>query len=176
MLLGKNYGNNVFGSSGASASTSSAVKHPVPGDPDGLWRHRHLGQPGCQAAQPVRHDLHRRHAGRPTRPSAARLIFPTPARSVRSSGLGTIQQNQPYPAQYSMAGGNVSINAQNDITHQTLIGGVLTADSSHELPMNWLYRRGYIDPTTGQFGDGHSTAAAARKWVPRPGGWISATF
>ena len=51
-----------------------------------------------------------------------------------------------------MAGGNVSISAQNDITHQTLIGGVPTADSSHELPVNWLYRRGYVDPATGQFG------------------------
>ena len=55
-----------------------------------------------------------------------------------------------------MAGGNVSINAQNDITHQTLIGGILTDDSSHELPVNWLYRRGYVDPGDRAIRSGYS--------------------
>lgn len=58
-----------------------------------------------------------------------------------------------YPAQYSFGGGDVTIAAQRDITHLTLNGqGVLVADSEREMPNNWLYRRGYVNPTTGQFG------------------------
>jgi len=53
------------------------------------------------------------------------------------------------PCQFSLAGGNVTINAQGDIIHQTSISGTLVDDSERELPMNWLYRRGYVDPQTG---------------------------
>jgi len=57
-----------------------------------------------------------------------------------------------YPAQYSMSGGDVSVFAQNDIIHLTRNGiGELIADSDKELPMNWLYRRGFVDPS-GVFG------------------------
>src|SRR5215471_13417383 len=67
-----------------------------------------------------------------------------------------------YPAQYTLAGGNVAIRAQNDIIHLTRDGsGQLIADSGKELPMNWLYRRGYVDAGgvfgTGIFGDVAST-------------------
>src|SRR5215813_1843388 len=67
-----------------------------------------------------------------------------------------------YPAQYSMSGGDVSVFAQNDIIHLTRNGiGELIADSDKELPMNWLYRRGFVDPSgvfgTGIFGDVAST-------------------
>jgi filamentous hemagglutinin len=51
-----------------------------------------------------------------------------------------------YPAQYSLTGGNVTISAQNDIVHLTRdASGNLVADSDKELPMNWLFRRGFVD-------------------------------
>ncbi len=65
--------------------------------------------------------------------------------------LGIVQQL--YPAQYSMAGGNVSIAAQSNIIHLTKSSGTDIADSSRELPNNWLMRRGYVNPATGQYGD-----------------------
>jgi filamentous hemagglutinin family protein len=69
--------------------------------------------------------------------------------------LGAIQQ--PYFVQYSMAGGNVTLEAGNDIAHKTrnvssATGGSLIDDSSRQLPNHWLYRRGYIDPATGRSG------------------------
>lgn len=75
--------------------------------------------------------------------------FDTPNTSYRrTSELGSIQS--PYAAYYSLAGGNIAIFAQNDIGH-FLQQGSLIADSSAELPTNWLYRRGQVDPMTGQF-------------------------
>ena len=59
----------------------------------------------------------------------------------------------PYPAQYSASGGNVTVRAQNDIVHQLIDPTTLavSADSSKEMPTNWLYRRGNVDGT-GRFG------------------------
>ena len=57
-----------------------------------------------------------------------------------------------YAPQYSYQGGNVSISAQNDITHLLSKFGTLVPDSSLELPTSWLNRCGFIDPATGQFG------------------------
>ena len=58
--------------------------------------------------------------------------------------------NPLYPAQYSVAGGNVAIFAQGNIAHVTQDNsGQIVLDSEKELPNNWLYRRGYVDPTTG---------------------------
>ncbi|MCE0484088.1 MAG: filamentous hemagglutinin family protein [Methylacidiphilales bacterium] len=74
--------------------------------------------------------------------------FDTPVLS--QSGLTTL-----YPAQYSMAGGNVTISAHGNIAHVTLNNntGTVVIDSQKELPNNWLYRRGYVvqstDPTAG---------------------------
>ena len=74
--------------------------------------------------------------------------FDTPVLS--QSGLTTL-----YPAQYSLAGGNVTVSAQGNIAHVTLDGdtGAIVIDSEKELPNNWLYRRGYVvqstDPTAG---------------------------
>jgi len=72
---------------------------------------------------------------------------------LNTGNLGTAQQAVPYLAQYSFAGGNVVIAAQGDITHQSMNGGSLIADSSRQLPNNWLYRRGFVDSTTGLFGE-----------------------
>ncbi len=73
------------------------------------------------------------------------------------TAVGTLQYSTPYVAQYSCGGGNVSLSAQNDIArYQVSLSGALSPYSSLELPSNWLYRRGYIDPTTGQFGITHT--------------------
>ncbi len=71
--------------------------------------------------------------------------------SLSSSGttLGSVQQL--YQPNWSLAGGNISISAQADIGRFTMSNGVITADSSRQMPTNWLYRRGYVDPSTGLF-------------------------
>jgi len=65
---------------------------------------------------------------------------------------GAIQQQ--YDAQWSLAGGSVTISAGADIWRTTLRQGAVIADSTGQLPANWLYRRGYVDPATGLFGVG----------------------
>ena len=90
------------------------------------------------------------------------LAYPT------GTGLGTPQYSIPYLAQYSLAGGNVTLAAQNDIVrYQVNYDGSLSPISSLELPTNWLYRRGYIDPGTGQFGITHNggEVASTSWWV-----------
>lgn len=73
-----------------------------------------------------------------------------------TGSLGAVQQN--YPAFYTMAGGNVNISAGLNIER-------LGASSSRQLPNNWLYRRGYVDSATGQFGrTGFGTAVASTSW------------
>ncbi len=79
--------------------------------------------------------------------------------------LGAIQQNPAYPAQYTLAGGNISIAARNDILHLTKnTAGQLVADSSRSLPINWLYRRGFVDPLTGEFGAARFGDIASTTW------------
>jgi filamentous hemagglutinin family protein len=90
------------------------------------------------------------------------LIYPT------GTALGSVQYSTPYAAQYSYRGGNVTLSAQNDIArYQVSLTGELSADSTKELPTNWLYRRGYIDRTTGQFSITHNggEVASTTWWV-----------
>ena len=73
-----------------------------------------------------------------------------------SSNLGIVQLPFPVPApQYSHSGGNVRISAQQDIARYKVVGtgasATLVPDSTREMPTNWLYRRSYVDPATGQF-------------------------
>lgn len=76
-----------------------------------------------------------------------------PSSSIGQQGqLGAVQSNPTYPAQYSLGGGNVRVSAEEDIKRQTQTGGILVADSQKQIPNNWLYRRGFVDPTTGEFG------------------------
>ena len=84
-------------------------------DPHRHRRHRYRGRPRCPDPQSARHDLHRRNAG---------------GRRWRISTLPNLadaaaqQQTRPGPgrrfirAQYSLAGGNVTITAQHDIAHE----------------------------------------------------------
>ncbi len=78
--------------------------------------------------------------------------------------LGAIQQSIPYPAQYSLAGGNVSIVAGGDIVHQTKGGNDFVDDAQKEMPYNWLYRRGFVDPATGEFGTSRYGDVASTSW------------
>ena len=76
-----------------------------------------------------------------------------PSQSGDGATLGIVQQL--YPSTWSMAGGNVSVTAQANVGRYTMLNGVLTVDSSRQMPTNWLYRRGYVDSKTGLFsGDG----------------------
>ncbi len=61
--------------------------------------------------------------------------------------LGGLQQI--YPAQWSLAGGNLDIRAQQDIRRITRTGTTEVNDTSRQMPSNWLYRRGFIDSSAG---------------------------
>ncbi len=94
---------------------------------------------------------------------------PVPLSDVNGSPLMDANGNplpiyQTYQAQFSMAGGNISIEVGGNIAHKTYqkdsTGAVVTHgdgnpvvvdDSVRELPSNWLYRRGAVDPITGKF-------------------------
>ncbi|MCE9610966.1 MAG: filamentous hemagglutinin family protein [Chthoniobacter sp.] len=80
------------------------------------------------------------------------IVEKSQSNSPGQADLGAVQQN--YTTQWSMAGGDVRIAAGGDIGRFTLSGGEVMADSSRQLPTNWLYRRGYVDPATGLFGEG----------------------
>jgi hypothetical protein len=81
--------------------------------------------------------------------------FNVPRPSMVGANVGALGSNQEsprYPAQYTMGGGNVSINALGSIIQLTKdTSGNLIADSKRSVPTNWLYRRGAVDPTTGVF-------------------------
>ena len=159
LLLGKNYGNNVF-TTDTSALTSTAV----------ATRFQVIRTGSGDITVSAGRDVQLLNqfatiytAGTKVADALMGGNFALPILNATggTGTLGAIQQPTPYPVQYSVAGGNVSITAQNDITHKTVLSGTLTGDSSHELPINWLYRRGYVagDGTfgTGRFGDASST-------------------
>ncbi|HVS52042.1 MAG TPA: filamentous hemagglutinin family protein [Opitutaceae bacterium] len=99
-------------------------------------------------------------------PALANFDGPNLAAPIRNSKLGRTQ-TPIYPAQFSLAGGNITIAAQNDIARYALVNGALVPDSSREMPTNWLYRRGYVDPATGQFGATHAggETASTAWWI-----------
>ena len=85
-----------------------------------------------------------------------------PSASQQGS-LGSIQGTI-YPAEYTLAGGNVSLAAQNDIEHLTVatVGTQIIPDSERELPDNWLYRRGYA--ANGVFAASKTDTSASTSW------------
>ena len=99
------------------------------------------------------------------------FVTPILTSTIGQGGLGAVQQA--YPAQYAMAGGNVSIGAGENIERKTQNNSGLIDDSSRQLPNNWLNRRGYVGPngTYGQatVGFGFITlndpAASTSWWV-----------
>lgn len=98
--------------------------------------------------------------------------FDTPNPSlggINPALLGNTQQSPAYAAQYSLGGGNISLNAQGNIGHYrrdvSQVDLVLLPDSSLQMPTNWLYRRGYVDPVTGEFGTASvGTDVASTSW------------
>ena len=91
--------------------------------------------------------------------------LPNTTLSGAQGTLGVVQESPAYTPQYSLAGGNVVIHAQSNIEHLTRNNlGTLVPDSERELPTNWLYRRGYVDPTTGQFGTAKAGDIASTTW------------
>jgi filamentous hemagglutinin family protein len=94
--------------------------------------------------------------------------FDTPAPNLSgSSSVGLVGNQQPngsYEAQFAWGGGNLLLKSGGDITRLKAVldstgnfqynsdGSLLTsADSSLQMPSNWLYRRGSVDPQTGLF-------------------------
>jgi filamentous hemagglutinin family protein len=89
------------------------------------------------------------------------LPVTTPARHPDQGGvLGVAQQS--YGPHYGLAGGNLKISAARDIGRfARLSSGTLVADTSMQLPSQWLYRRGLVDATTGVFASIASTGLGA---------------
>jgi filamentous hemagglutinin family protein len=91
--------------------------------------------------------------------------------------LGRVQQEYPYPSQFSLSGGNVSLVAGRNIAHLQLKtkgyqdayegDSLLTIDSSRQLPNNWISRRGGVDKS-GQWilspTDAGGTEAYSTSW------------
>jgi filamentous hemagglutinin len=72
-----------------------------------------------------------------------------PSQSAGGVTLGAIQQL--YKPVWSMAGGDIALSAGGDIGRYAKVNGTVVVDSSRQMPTNWLYRRGYVDPSTGLF-------------------------
>ena len=168
LLLGKNGGLNISSTTGTNATTASAVNSGTgrfqvirtgTGDIDIvagrdvqlLNQFASIYTVGVQVSDPS---------------MGGTFDTPTPSMAFTPLGnLGGVQQSSAYPAQYTMAGGNVSVKAGADILHQTRnSSNVLIPDSERELPNNWLDRRGYIDPATGLFGVSHFGEIASTSW------------
>jgi hypothetical protein len=80
------------------------------------------------------------------------LVPVTTPRSHPDQGgtLGAAQQN--YGAYFGLAGGDLRISAGQDIGRfSRLADGTVVSDASMQLPAQWLYRRGLVDPATGLF-------------------------
>ena len=85
--------------------------------------------------------------------------------NVNTGSLGAVQQSPAYAPQYTMAGGSITISAGGDIIHLTKdINGIYIDDSEREMPVNWLNRRGYVDPLTGLFGKSRFGDTESTTW------------
>jgi len=170
LLLGKNGGLNTSSTSGLAATTASAINAGT-----GRFQVIRTGTGNIEISVGRNVQLLNQFASIYT--VGALLDDPTmggtfdvPSPSLIGSNhgnLGSPQQLPAYPAQYTMGGGNVTISAGADIFRQTRnLSNVLVDDSERQLPMNWLYRRGYVDPVTGLFGvSTYGDVASTTWWV-----------
>ncbi|MHA3774150.1 filamentous hemagglutinin family protein [Verrucomicrobiota bacterium sgz303538] len=164
LLLGKNAGNNSATSPGPDAQTATVIGNRYQvirtgsGDIDIVTG---------RDVQLLNHFATIYTAGTKLVDASMGGAFDLPIldASGGQSALGAVQQSPGYAAQYSYAGGNVTIAAAGNIAHLTRnSAGVLIADSERQLPMNWLYRRGYVDPVTGEFGVARYGDVASTSW------------
>jgi filamentous hemagglutinin len=82
------------------------------------------------------------------------FVLPTlnkPSIGQSGAGVDLGAHQQAYAPRWSMAGGDIQLNAQENIGRYTMKDGALMIDSSRQMPTNWLYRRGYVDSSTGAF-------------------------
>ncbi len=88
--------------------------------------------------------------------SSGDFQLPVLTGEINRVNVSTGLAQQEYPAQYALAGGNVSLRAGADIARYTFTDNSTSAlridDASRQIPGNWLYRRGFIDPLTGESG------------------------
>jgi filamentous hemagglutinin len=170
LIIGRFVEDDAPGGSGQSASTSLAL--------NGNYQVIRTGSGDIDIA--TGRDVQLRNQFATIYTAGTRIADPTmggtfdvPNASLTGSSgaLGNPQQTPAYQAQYSLGGGNVTLRAQGNIGHYkrdiSQLGTVLTADSSLQMPTNWLYRRGYVDPLTGQFGTASvgSDVASTTWWV-----------
>ncbi|MDD5348928.1 MAG: filamentous hemagglutinin family protein [Chthoniobacteraceae bacterium] len=181
LLLGKNGGQNKASTGGSDATTDSAL---YPAGKPSLYQVIRTGSGDIDISLGRNLQLLNQFATIYTAGvqvtnatslyAAGDFVLPILSKSPNPSqgSLGAVQQK--YPAQYSLAGGDVTIHAQWDMLHQTKnTAGELVADSDRELPDNWLYRRGYVDPVSGNFGVAgvsgvskvNDTAASTTWWI-----------
>jgi len=82
------------------------------------------------------------------------FVLPTlnkPSISQSGAGVDLGAHQQTYASVWSMAGGDIRLNARENIGRYSMKDGALIVDSSRQMPTNWLYRRGYVDSSTGLF-------------------------
>jgi filamentous hemagglutinin len=158
LRLGKNYGNAVF-STGNSALTSTALNNRFQVIRTGT------GDIDISAAQDIVllnqfasiYTAGSRLADYSSIFSSGDFALPTILDSAsQGAQLGVAQRSaaNPYFVQYSMAGGDIRLAAGRDLHRTTMLNDIVIDDPSRQLPSNWLYRRGYVDPVTGEYGIG----------------------
>jgi filamentous hemagglutinin len=91
--------------------------------------------------------------------------------SANKSTLGNRPNPNPYIAQYSWGGGDVTISAGGNIEHLSQNG---SPDSSLEMPTSWLDRRGYT--SNGLFADNRLTSSGGTIRGVAPGGIASTSW
>lgn len=157
LLLGRNAGAAVSTSPGASATTSSVIN---PSTTTGRFQVIRTGTGNIDVAtgrdvQFLNPFTSIYTVGAQVADATMGGTFDVPRPNMSGTvvgNLGVNQQSPRYPAQYTMGGGNVTINAQGDVIQLTRnTGNTLISDSRRSMPTNWLYRRGAVDPATGLF-------------------------
>jgi len=175
LLLGKNMG-QAIASGGTSALTSSVVANNFQvirtgsGDLEvNIGRDLRLLNPFASlytAGTVVSNPGTLFTAGDFSLPVLNNLFGSSPSQG----GLGAFQQV--YPAQYSFAGGDVSIVAGGGMGRFTKDNfGNLLEDSGRQIPSNWLHRRGFYDSSgesgsvnVGNFPFGIADPEASTTW------------
>ena len=165
LILGKNYGNAAF-VSGTNALTATALDN---GNRLQVIR-TGSGSIDLAAGRDIRlmNVFSTIYSAGTAVASAGSLFgandFSLPVLEGTLNNVTTVlgRQQQNYPAQYAMGGGNVAMVAGHDVGRYTLsAAGSLIDDTARQIPGNWLYRRGYVDPVTGEYGVTGATQGGA---------------